>query len=213
MSIEARCLVAVLLTGFGCGEGFAQGDGFYIGAGAGQSKGKAPSDCTTLAGFFDPGGFSCDADTSETAWKIFAGYEVNPYFALEASYVSLGTFKFKASGTAGGLPASADVHDRRYGFSGDAIVTVPLSREFALLARVGVSNFTVQSSISSPTSESRSERPSGNKLDFGLGAKYGFTRNVAAQVEYQRFRDIADSSATGKSDVDLISGSLIYRFR
>src|SRR5262245_29217569 len=214
MSIGSVRLARTLLGMLVCATAPAQDGSFYFGAGGGQSRGSAPSNCDNLAGILDPNSISCDVDATDAAWKVFAGYEANPYFALEASYVSLGTFKFKASGTAGGLPAAAEASDRRYGISADVVATLPLSRDFALMARAGACNFTVQSSVSvTPGGSTRSEKSSGTKLDFGAGAKYDFTRDFAAQVEYQRFRDIADSSASGKSNVDLISASLVYRFR
>ena len=128
MSIK-NCLAGTILGMLVCGAASAQEGRFYLGAGAGQSRGKAPPSCDSLAGSFDPGSVSCDVDATDTAWKAFAGYEANRFVALEVAYVNLGKFKFKASGTAGGVPAGADVTDRRYGISADAVFTLPLSRD------------------------------------------------------------------------------------
>jgi hypothetical protein len=57
-----------------------------------------------------------------------------------------------------------------------------------------------------------SNKPSGNSLDFGVGVKYDIDGNIGVRAELQRFQGIGNST-TGKSDVDSISASLVYRFR
>ena len=42
--------------------------------------------------------------------------------------------------------------------------------------------------------------------------KYDFYKNMGVRAEFQRFKSIGDST-TGKADVDLISASVVYRFK
>jgi len=59
---------------------------------------------------------------------------------------------------------------------------------------------------------STSDKPTGTSADFGAGVKYDFQKKVGAQAEFQRYASIGNDS-TGKSDVDLISASIVYRFQ
>jgi hypothetical protein len=69
----------------------AEGGGFYVGASAGQSSAGLSSDDYRN----DLQGVGINArnvslDDSDTAWKAYAGYSFNEYFAVEAGYTNLG---------------------------------------------------------------------------------------------------------------------------
>ena len=61
-------------------------------------------------------------------------------------------------------------------------------------------------------SASASDKPKGVSLDFGVGVKYDFDRDIGIRGEFERFTNIGNDT-TGKSDIDLISASILYRFR
>jgi OOP family OmpA-OmpF porin len=218
----ARLSSAALLLLF-AGAACAQSEGWYIGVGAGQSKARDAASCSDLEGIFQPG-FSCTSNDTSTGWKLFAGYQFNQYFAAEAGYVDLGTFKISGNGNFAGPPlppgpGTATGSDKASGFNLDAVGTLPISQEFGLLGRVGIFawklNATTDASQTNaiPTlSVSSSDKPSGTGLDFGVGAKYDFNSVAGLRAEWQRFKSIGND-ATGKSDVDLISASLLYRFK
>jgi len=217
MSIRKILPVAALLS-LPCGAVYAQSQGWYIGAGAGQSKATNAASCSDLNGVLDPG-FSCSSNDTGTGLKVFAGYQFNPYLGVEGSYVDLGKFKISASGTVALNPATADGSDKASGFGLDAVGTLPINEQFGLLARVGAFHWTLDSTASvtlgggipNPTTTA-SEKPSGTGVDFGVGAKYDFNSVAGLRVEWQRFKSIGNDD-TGKSDVDLISASLLYRFK
>jgi len=220
MSIRSLCLSLGLSLTL-CGAAFAQDEGPYIGAGAGQSKVKDPGSCSDLAGLFNPG-FSCSITDTDTGWKVFGGYQANRNVAIEASYVDLGASKLSASGTVTLPPtvqATASGKITATGFSFDVILSAPITEAFSVSARAGLFAWTLKTSVSATASNgittasaSQSDSTSGNAFDFGIGARYDFGRNVGVRVEFQRFKDVGDDT-TGKSDVDLISASLVYLFR
>jgi OOP family OmpA-OmpF porin len=218
MSIRKILPVAALLPALWAGAAQAQSQGWYIGAGVGQSKANNAS-CSDLSGVFDPG-FSCSSNDTDTGWKLFAGYQFNPNFALEGGYVDLGNFKASASGTVAAIPVTASGSNKASGFSFDAVGTLPVSEEFGLIGRIGVFAWTLDSTATASgggvgppgTTASASDKPSGTGLDFGLGVKYDFNSVVGVRAEWQRFKSIGDDT-TGKSDIDLLSASLVYRFR
>jgi OOP family OmpA-OmpF porin len=222
MSIRSLCLSLGLLLAL-CGAAFAQDEGPYVGAGAGQSKVKDPGSCSDLAGLFNPG-YSCSITDTDTGWKVFGGYQANRNVALELSYVDLGASKLSASGIANlaplpPTPATVSGKITATGFSFDVILSAPITEAFSVSARAGLFAWTLKTSVSATASNgittasaSQNDSTSGNSFDFGIGARYDFSRNVGVRVEFQRFTNVGDDN-TGKSDVDLISASLIYVFR
>lgn len=222
MSIRKIFPVAALLS-LPCGPVLAQAEGWYIGAGAGQSKAGNAGSCSDLNGVFLPG-FDCTSNDTSTGWKLFAGYQFNPYLALEGGYVDLGNFKISASGNFAGPPlppgpGTASGSDKASGFSFDAVGTLPINEQFGLIGRLGLFAWTLDASATAsqtnavPTlSATSSDKPSGTSLDYGVGVKYDFNSVAAVRAEYQRFKNIGNDN-TGKSDIDLISASLLYRFK
>jgi OOP family OmpA-OmpF porin len=218
MSIRKTLSIAALLLLPWCPV-HAQSEGWYIGAGAGRSKAINAGACSDLNGTFDPG-FSCTSNDTSSGWRLFAGYRFNPNLALEGAYVDLGTFKVSASGNLTAIPASVSGSDKASGFSFDAVGMLPLSGDFGLLGRAGIFAWTLDASTSTTgggvfppgSTATVSDKPSGASLDFGVGAKYDFNGVAGLRVEWQRFMSIGNDD-TGKSDIDLISASLLYRFR
>ena len=71
----------------------AQDQGYYAGLGIGRSS----ADVTEISrqdvldtGFTSISGFQSGSSKSDTAWKIFGGYRLNPYMAAELFYANLG---------------------------------------------------------------------------------------------------------------------------
>lgn len=223
MTIAKLSSIAVALLSVCAGAAHAQSEGWYIGAGAGQSKANDAGGCSDLNGLFLPG-FDCTSNDTSTGWKLFAGYQFNRNLALEGGYVDLGNFKISASGNFAGPPlppgpGTASGSDKASGFNLDAVGTLPISEEFGLIGRIGLFAWTLDASATAsqtnavPTlSVTNSDKPSGTSLDYGVGVKYDFNGVAGVRAEYQRFKNIGNDT-TGKSDIDLISVSLLYRFK
>jgi OOP family OmpA-OmpF porin len=54
--------------------------------------------------------------------------------------------------------------------------------------------------------------PSKNRTDYklGLGAEFDFTKNVGVRGEWERYR--VSDGFSGRTDVDVFSASLLYKF-
>jgi len=61
-------------------------------------------------------------------------------------------------------------------------------------------------------SASASDKDTSTHLTFGLGAAFDINRNFGVRAEYQKYKDMGGSNV-GKSDVDVLSIGLLYRFR
>ena len=70
-----------------CSSAQAAFDGFYAGLGIGQSYGDYSLASAGLQ--------STTLDKSDFAWRGFFGYQVSPYWALEAGYTRYGAVRFE----------------------------------------------------------------------------------------------------------------------
>ena len=135
-NLLSRGLVAAVLGMAALSAGAAEQPGFYVGAGAGQAM-------------IDDGAL----DDEDTAFSAFAGYQVNPYFGLEAGYADLG--KTEPLGSAGPeLEADAAYLV--------AVGTLPFTDRFSGYAKAGYSDWNVDTSITGVSDD-------GNDPTYGLG--------------------------------------------
>jgi len=101
----------------------------------------------------------------------------------------------------------------------DAVGTLPIGGGFGLLGRIGYFHWKLQAATTvSPFGlpgilESGGDTPMGYNVDLGVGAKWDFAQNLGARLEYTRYPKIGSAETTGKSDVDLLAASLIWRFQ
>ena len=208
--------IAALITLGSNSPLYAQDRGPYLGGAIGSSKAKDVGSCSDIFETVT----SCDDKTRLTGWRLFVGYQVIQYLAAEVGYVDLGNFTTSGTGTIPSIIVppvefTANASDRATGFSLDAVGTLPIRARFGLIGRVGLVVWSLDASADvagGGVSRSTSQKPTGTSAGFGAGVNYDFEKKVGARAEFQRFAKIGDDS-TGKSDVDLISASLIYRFR
>ena len=160
-NILTRSILAVALGAFALGAQADERPGFYAGAGAGQAM-------------IDDGAL----DDEDTAFSAFGGYQVTPYFGLEAGFADFG--EIEPLGSAG---------PKLEGDSGYlvAVGTVPFTDSFSAYAKAGVNVWDVEASIPGLVADD-----SGTDPTYGLGLQYRFTDNVALRGEYSRF-EIDDS--------------------
>lgn len=205
MGMKCSAVMFAVVLAMGVGIAQAAGPGGYVGGGLGEARALDLHDsaCSQLNDFLDPG-FSCTVDDSKTAFKFFAGAQFNDYLGAEGSLVYLGDFEGSADGTFGGSPAHLHFRYEASGISGDMVGTLPITKEFSLLGRVGVFLWSVTDIFDDVTD--------GVSLDYGAGVEYDFTRNVGLRAEYVKYQDVGNNN-TGKTDIDFTSLSLIYRFR
>jgi OmpA-OmpF porin, OOP family len=191
-----KALIAVL--GFTVAAGFALPAGaqmgmsnVYVGATIGQSKAKDA--CNDLAGT----GISCD-DT-DTAWKIFGGYQLNRNFAAELGYINLG----KATASALGL--TEDIKSTAWDLS--LIGSYPLMDRLSIFGRLGVYFADVKDESNFGFSASHSN----NDLTYGFGVRYDVTQHFGLRGEWQRYSKVGGGDI-GKSDVDVLGITALWNF-
>ena len=204
-------LSALVILPFACGGAlpvFAADDGFYLGVSGGQSRASFDT-AGALAGA--PAGTTLTVDTSETAWKVFGGYQVNKYFGGELNYVDLGKYNF--SGMTLGIPFSGDAKVNGWGLA--AVGTLPLDKGFSLFGKLGAFYSKVDvSATASAFGVTASASASENKWvpQYGIGAKYDFNPNVSVRIEAERFQGMGSNTTTIKTDANLYTIGLSYKF-
>jgi OOP family OmpA-OmpF porin len=165
--------------------------GWYAGGSLGQSK----IDCNTSG----VAGASCD--DKDTAFRAFGGYNFNQYFGAELGYADLGKVKASAGGT------SAEWRTKPWDLM--AVGTLPLAEKFSLYGKLGW--YWADTKLSGDLLGSGSQ--SSNHGTYAVGAGYDFNRNLGLRAEWQRYGDVGGDNVGGKSDADMYSIGVVYRFR
>lgn len=189
------------------------GTGFYVGGGGGASLVKINdggiNDGLRSLGFT---GVTTSKDESSIAYKVFAGYAINRYVAIEGGYFDLGKFGFNSLA----LPTvglSGDVKVR--GINLDAVLSYPLAAGFSVFGRIGVlsaeSKFQL-ALVSGLGAGAATIKETKIGWKTGLGIGYEFSNGLGLRGEWERY-NVADGTKTGdKADVDVFGISLQYRF-
>lgn len=153
----------------------AQG-GLYIGG----SLGKSDIDDEIAIPHFITSG---TVDGKSSGFKIFGGVQFNPYFGLDLAFVDLG--KASYSGSYFGTPVTGGTAEV-WGFNVSAVGTVPINEGFAVFGRIGL--FAWEAKARDTTGGFPfSATENGGDFSWGLGLSYGFTKNISARVEWERF--------------------------
>jgi len=168
----------------------AEDQGFYAGAGAGQFSIDFSGDLL---------GTSISFDDSDTAFRVFGGWQFNEFFAVEGGYVDGGT----ASETlnVGGTDVDFDID--MTGFDLMLRGTLPMGESFYGFAEAGMVFWDADFSATSGGSTA-SDSDSGDDFAYGAGFGFDFSDNAGVRVEYVLY-DISDV------DVDSIMASFLWR--
>ena len=153
-------------------------------------------------------------DDEGTAWSVTAGYRVNRYLAVEASYVNLGTLEATHS-----LVLPAILGGGTLGFhreletSGPALAAfgiLPLSDSWELYVRAGIlfadSELTTAINGNSNTISFDSEATT-----LGAGAQFDWGGHWSARLELQRSFGVGGGDVANEADVDGVSLAVLYR--
>jgi OOP family OmpA-OmpF porin len=194
-----RTLAAAALALGGLIAAFqAPAQGIYIGASAGTSS--FDSDITT--GLVTSG----TVDKESSGYKIYVGYEFNQNFAVDVSYVDLGSAAY--SGSYFGTPVTNGTVDV-WGLNLSAVGTLPLNSTFAVFGRVGL--FAWEAKAKDTTGGVPfSDVVSGGDFSFGAGLNVRFSKNLSARVEWERFGLTGYDFDLGNAD--MLSAGIVYRF-
>lgn len=149
----------------------------YVGGSLGRSNFKTPSE-------------------TDTAWRLFGGYQLNRYFAAEVGYHDLGEVNF----------VQGDRNAKAWELVG--VGMYPVANALSVYGKLG--GYWAKSELHSSVVPSGDDTNTG--LTYGVGAQYDMMQNAAVRVEWQRYDNVGGDT-TGKTDVDVLNVGLLWKFR
>lgn len=207
-----RCLAIAASATLLSGAAVAQSSSYYyFGLGLGQSTVRF--DQTRIANRMLNSGqtlSSLTADDSSSAYRVFGGYQFNPWLGTELGYTKLGNFGFQSATTTGGR---LDGDYRVKGVSLDLVATMPVSEQVALLARVGGlwartrADFYGSGGVT-VANASASRRATNVKV--GVGMQYAVSSSLLLRAEAERYR--VNDAIGERGNVNVLSLSLVVPF-
>jgi len=149
-------------------------EGFYLGVGLGDFSSSADS----LEDFDE-----LDFDSDDTAMKVFGGWRLNRFFAVQLDYIDFGD----SSTTANLL----DIRSNTSGFAPTVIGTLPIGF-FELFAKAGMMGYDVDFDIENDPGYS----DSGEDPIYGVGVGLTLIERLSLRLEYE----VVDIDALDEAD-------------
>lgn len=191
---------------------FAQESGYaYGGLSIGQSRAKI--DEPRITANLLSGGLtttSMSRDESDTAYKIFGGWQFNQHFALEAGYFNLGKFSFTSTTTPAGT-LSGQI--KLQGVNVDLVGTLPLGERWSAQARIGAQSAQARDTFSGTGAVTvLNPNPSKRAINYkvGGGLQYELGRSLFVRGEVERYR--INDAVGNHGDINMVSLSLVVPF-
>ena len=208
---SAGALSLLTLALFASPMALAQQSGWYGGANVGRT-GAEIDDARIASGLLGQGFNTSSIDDRDRSngFKLFGGYQLSPYFALEGGYFDLGKFGYTAHTVPEG---TLNGEMRVKGLNLDLVGTLPLTGKLSAIGRVGVNYARVNDRFSSTGAVNVSNptaSKNGTNAKYGVGLNYAFSDAIAMRLEVERYR--VNDAIGNKGDIDMVSVGLVYRF-
>lgn len=214
-NLVAWGVVPALFLGLAVSVPVQAGD-LYAGVGFGQAKMKDNRACGAARSLLNAG-YSCTStDDTNRALKLVGGYQFMDILGFELSYLNLGGTTANASGISKSTSASATAKTEfeSRGFAFAAVGTLPVTNDFAVIGRVGIFRWNVESTASIPGGgnvTAKDTKPGFTFDNIGVGFKYAISKSMDVRVEWERFKDVGDTHITGQGDIDLMTLGLLFK--
>jgi OmpA-OmpF porin, OOP family len=177
--------------------------GAYLGLGAGFARYSLKKDDFGLTG-----ASSRNLKENAAAIKLFAGYQLNEFVAVEGQIASLSDAKVKYSN------GTVKLGEEKYKANalGVALVGIaPINQDFALFAKVGPSWTNAESKFS-PLNLASTQKDRKVGLLAGVGSAYKLTKNAFVRGEVEHYGRIGSEKKAGRSNSTIGTISVGYQF-
>ena len=138
-------------------------------------------------------------DNSDKAWKAFAGMRLNENLVLEGGYNNLGSWQAQDTN---GQSISQDVT----AFTAAGVVGIPMNDQIEVFAKAGAARW----SSKHKDATGNQHKKTGTDVLIGAGASYDLGDNVGVRAEWERFKDVGDTSTNMAGDVDFVSVGVTF---
>lgn len=214
--VDALRLSLVGLASLITASSFAQ-DGadskayYYGGLSVGQSQATIDEQRIT-AGLLSGGltTSSMTLDDTDTAYKLFGGYQFNRYFAIEAGFFGLGKFGFTSNTVPTG---TLNGQIKLQGVNLDLVGAWPLGERLSVIGRVGAQGARARDTFHGTGAVSLvNGNPSKSEINYklGLGLQYEITPSLFVRGEAERYR--INDAVGNHGDINVYSVSLVFPF-
>jgi OmpA-OmpF porin, OOP family len=220
MRVKLITLLAagVLSCGLGAATAIAADSGFYgyVGAGASWSDRKAEVD-TALSNAGAT--FTSTSDNQGVAYKVQAGYRINPYLAVEGGYMNMGKYTYDAVAS---IPAGATRQgtNKVDGWNLDVVGSIPVTDTVSVFAKAGVLyydlSFSCSGAVITCVDPNRSKKSTA--FHYGAGLEWSVWDKWFVRAEYEAASNVGDAfnttgtTGTTRADVTMVSGGIGYKF-
>lgn len=163
---------------------------WYAGASIGEAKVSGVSFSTARL----------DKD-SDTAYKVYGGYQFNKYLATELHYADLGTLTLKDS-----TQPQLDIKSDFESFGITAVASYPVHKNIEPFVKAGAHHWKGKATGTDASGNPYSYKTDKNKLIYGLGVNFPITDSISIRTEYEIMN--LDESEKYK----FLSAGLVYKF-
>jgi len=194
--------------------GTASAEAFYAGVSVGQTRGEIDSarinnELVNKLGYFTA---NTQGDTNDTGGRLFAGYQLHPNLAVEASYSDLGKVQWNSTVTPAGT-LSTSIRSRAYGVA--LVASYPFTPRLSGYLRGGVSHTESEASLTSSGFVDLNRdnfKKTSTDGAYAVGAQFAVSPKIAVRLEYENYRNLGSDEMGGKFQVSLTSIGVLFKF-
>ncbi|HET7396683.1 MAG TPA: outer membrane beta-barrel protein [Gammaproteobacteria bacterium] len=186
-------------------------------AGSAIFSGKSAQSIGSLIGAGNVTTGSGSSFSNSTGYRLIGGYQINPTWGVEASYVDLGESDFSILQpgflNAGNPDYTGGTRVWGWGVAGTG--TLPLDDHWALFARLGAIDAHVKLFYITNTNLgilTASNSSADWKATLGAGVNWSFTDDWSVHFGWDHYHKLGNSHTTGEATVNLISVGIVYAF-
>ena len=219
MDMFAKAVLLLIGSAAATSASAADGD-WYFGVSAGNAWADVSNEQMTElgGGAMSPAGLnvlsseSSSLDDSDLSWSVFGGFRFTKNFALEVSYVDLGSISYRRQVTGmwihgttrpsvSSIAGSGEVTVDTAGVTVKGLAVVPLGERFDAHASLGifVAKTDVHAVGSAPNVNFRvdsSADDDSQSASFGIGLGYRFYGPWTLSLDWQRYMDVGIDKRT-----------------
>jgi OmpA-OmpF porin, OOP family len=210
-----RNALAVLCALLAIAQPAAAEESLYIGVAAAFSRAEIDVDKTTASIGQKWVGSPTEVDKKGDGLKVYGGWQLHRYLALELGYTDFGRVSTYSTLLASTSRDTASVQWDGYGIDVSALGTWRIGDVFSLYARGGASFWDIDRKIVEDGTAghiSRSASDSGVAPLAGVGRDIRFVAEGTLRVEFQRYFRIGSKDVGGERDIDMLSIGAHYHF-
>lgn len=156
-------------------------------------------------------------DDSDLSFALGAGYQINPYVAVEGFYRNYGELRMGLQAAGNGASASEEDRLKAAGLGAGLVGFLPLTEAFSLSLRVDAVGLRLKDDYHTEDSSGSSSDESLMKtkltLGLGVGGQYNFANGFSLRADVQHIRgELGDDDESSKVDINTISLGVVQAF-